>query len=598
MDYVLDKIKSNISKKINKIIGDGLVLPEDFVYPPNSDMGDLSLPCFSLAKKLDKKPDEIVETLIAGVKPDNEILSLKSAGPYLNIILNKNYFNGEVIEKIVKNKKKYGFGKIGQKKKIMIEYSNVNTHKEYHIGHLRNICYGDAVNRILEANGYLVIPVSYVNDFGIHVAKTIWYFNCLLKGDKKDSEIFKELKSFSVENFNAKDFKLIWNFLPEGKKGFILGKIYAKSNTEIEKDKTAKQMIELVMKKIESRRGEEFETWKKTRELSIKQFDEIYKDLGVNFKKYFYESEFIDQGKKMVDELLKKGILKKSQGAIIADLEEYNLGVLVVIRSDGTMLYPVADLPLAKYKIKEFNLDESIYVVDNRQSLYFKQLFKILELMEHKQKMTHLAYDFVKLPTGMMSSRMDNVITYYELKEEILKRAQRETGKRHSDWSVEKIKETAEKISIGAIKFEMIKVGAQNVINFDIEKALSFEGYTAAYIQYVYARIQSIFKKSKFKIQNSKFKVENLKENKEYGLILKIAKYPEIVERAGKNYDPSEIAKYLFELAQIFNDYYHSEPVLKAEEKIKQARLALLSSVAQVIENGLGLLGIEVVEEM
>jgi arginyl-tRNA synthetase len=180
----------------------------------------------------------------------------------------------------------------------------------------------------------------------------------------------------------------------------------------------------------------------------------------------------------------------------------------------------------------------------------------------------------------------------------MLEQSKIETGKRHEDWSKEKITEAAEKISMGAMKFEMLKVGSDNIITFDINKALSFEGYTAAYLQYTYARIQSIFKKAKIKNKKPKINVKNLSEEKEGGLILKMAKYPEAVEKAGENYDSAEIAKYLFELAQMINDYYHAVPVLKAEEEIKKARLVLLSAACQVLENGLGFLGIEVLEEM
>ncbi len=284
---------------------------------------------------------------------------------------------------------------------------------------------------------------------------------------------------------------------------------------------------------------------------------------------------------------------------IIADLENYNLGVLPIMRSDGTALYPVADLPLAVEKFKKYKIDESIYVVDVRQSQYFKQLFKVLELLGYKQKMVHLAYEFVKLPEGMMSSRLGRVITYEDLRAQAIKKALSETKKRHKDWADKKLNQVAERLVNGALKFEMLKVGADKAITFDISEALRFDGFTAAYLQYTYARIQSIIEKA-IKQENKKARkqFEKLNEMKENNLIMKLAKYPEVMATAGKNYDPSEIAKYLFELAQEFNDYYHSVPILKSGRDIKQARLALISAVSQVIANGLDLLGIEVVDEM
>ncbi len=424
----------------------------------------------------------------------------------------------------------------------------------------------------MAANGYYNIPVSYVNDFGIHVAKTLWAYQ----------EYYKSKK------------------LPDNK-GYFLGQVYVQATQEMEKNPLAKELVMFMMKKIESRKGEEFKLWQETREWSIEQYEKIYEDLGVKFTHVFYESEFIERGKEKVGKLYEKELLIKSEGAIIANLEKYNLGVLIFLRSDGTTMYAVADLPLAEEKFKKYKLDTSIYITDIRQRQHFKQLFKVLELSGLKGKLVHLGHEFVKLPSGMMSSRAGNVITYEDLKEEVLKKAKIETKKRHKDWDKKKINEVAKTITNGAIKFEMVKVSANQVITFDINKALQFDGFTAAYLQYTYARINSILKKAEFSVERLRttpIKYERLNENKENELVMKLAKYPDAVLKAGESYDPSEIAKYLFDLAQLFNDYYHSIPVLKAEEKIRLARLALIIAISQVIVNGLNLLGIEVVEEM
>lgn len=568
--YALEKIKLDIAKKINQVLKKNLVKASDLVYPVNPEFGDLSLPCFELGKIFKKSPVQMAEWLLSELAK-LKIFTLKVAGPYLNFTLGKKRLAENVIQEIIKDDKNFGKNKSGKNKKVMIEYSNANTHKEYHVGHLRNIAYGDSVNKILSANGFKAIPVSYINDFGIHVAKTLWALEEFFKNEK----------------------------LPENK-GYFLGKVYVRSAEEYEKQKMAKEKVGFMMKKIESRKGPEYELWKKTRQWSIEEHNKIYHELGVKFDHIYYESEVIAKGYKIIENLYKKEFLIKSEGAIIADLEKYNLGILVFLRSDGTALYPVADLPLALEKFKKYKLDKSIYVVDIRQELYFKQLFKILELLGLKKDMLYLGYEFVKLPSGMMSSRSGNVITYEELKEEMLKKELFEIKKRHHDWDDKKIKETAEKIIIGSIKFEMIKVGREKIITFDIKEALKFEGYTSIYLQYTYARIKSIFRKAKLKKQDARNKIQlnKLSDKKESSLILKMAKYPEIVKKAGANHEPSEIAKYLFELAQEFNDYYHSVPILQAEEEIKTARLALIDSISKVIYNGLNLLGIETLEEM
>lgn len=575
--YFLEKIKIDLAGKINKALGSDLVQASHFVYPPtfakasagkpDKKMGDLSLACFDIAKTIGKNPAEATGSLAEKIK--SKKYKAVAAGPYLNFVVNPDIVVGGLKE-IGKNK--YGENKKGEKKKVMIEYSNANTHKEYHVGHLRNIAYGDSVNRILKANGYNAIPVSYINDFGIHVAKTLWFYKKHFNEDLKK--------------------KLIWNT-----DGELLGKLYALACVTIDNNPELKKEVGAVMKKIESRQGEEYELWKKTREWSIKQFDEIYKELGVKFNKpIFYESEVIDEGHEMVKKLLSRGILEKSLGATIADLGKYNLGILVVLRSDGTALYPVADIALAIKKFKDYNLDKSVYVVDIRQGQYFKQLFKLLELLGYKQEMMHLGYDFVKLPSGMMSSRTGNIITYELLKADMLAHTKEETKKRHEDWSEDKIEIVAQKIAFGAMKFEMIKVAKEQVITFDMEEAVRFDGFTSAYLQYTYARANSIIRKSG--VRTGKYAVKNLKEAKEKNLIFKLLQYPEIIAKAGIKYDPSEIAKYLFETAQMFNDYYHSIQVLGAEEEVKKARLGLIVSTMNVLQNGLYLLGIDTVEEM
>lgn len=564
----LDKIKKTIAEMINQALKKNLVKASDLVYPPKPEFGDLSLACFNLAKEFNKTAVEMGEFLVGRVALNETVVAAKAIGPFINFIFNKQKLAQGVISEILEAEDEYGLNKTGGKKRVMIEFSNVNTHKEYHVGHVRNVSYGDAVAKILAANGYKARPVSYINDFGIHTAKTLWAFNKFYKKEK----------------------------LPANK-GYFLGKVYVRACQELENNEVAKAETGQVMKNIESRRGADYKLWRKTRQWSIDGFGKIYKELGVKFEQTFYESEYIDKGLDMVAKLYAKDFLVKSQDAVIADLNQYNLGVLVVLRSDGTALYPVADLPLAEEKFKKYKIDRSIYVVDIRQSLYFKQLFKILELLGYKKEMLHLSFEFVKLPEGMMSSRTGNVITYDDLRAQALEKAVSETKKRHKNWNSKKIIEVANKLVNGALKFEMLKVGADKVITFDIDQALRFDGFTAAYLQYTGARINSILRKAK--IKNSKsVDFKNLVEFKEIGLVNKLAKYPEIVALAGKNYDPSEIAKYLFELAQGLNDYYHSVPILKAKVDVRLARLALIIAVKQTLANGLALLGIETVEEM
>lgn len=578
-NYLLQKIKSDLACELNKLLNQELVKPDDFVYPPTHNLGDLSLACFNLARELKESPHELAQKLLEKLsscsllkKKKALIASFKIAGPYLNFVLNKKNLTENIFQTIQKEKEKYGQNFSGKKARVMIEHSQFNTHKECHVGHLRNLCYGDSIYRLLKTNGYTAIPFCYINDFGIHVAKTIWAYSLFYKNSAKAQ---------AVKN-----------------KGELLGQIYARAGKEIEKDKTAKETIAFIMKKIEMRQGLEYEIWEQTRQWSLDEFQKIFQELKVEFKDTWYENEFFDEGMKKVQEMLDKNILTRSQGAVIADLEKYKLGVLVFLRSNGSALYPVADIPLSLKKFKKYKLDQSIVVVDIRQGLYFEQLSQILKLLGQEEKITHLGYEFVKLPSGMMASRTGNIISYQQLKRAVMKAARAEILARHKNWGKEKVEKTAWMLTVSALKFEMLKVSPNQIITFDIKNALKFQGFTAAYLQYTAARLQSILRQSENSEEILEVNYALLNNSKETELILKLAKYPEKVLEAGKNYDPSEIARYIFELCQMINDYYHAVPILKSEVNLKLARLALIQNCVQIIKNGLNILGIEMVDKM
>jgi len=559
----LNEVKEKIASLVE-------ISPTDIVYPPQADMGDLSLPLFGLAKKRGKSPVELGKELAASLKESSLFIGVinkvEAVGPYLNIFLDSKALIGGVIGDIVKTGIRYGEINSGQGERVMVEFSNANTHKEYHIGHLRNLFFGDAVTKVLRLNGYEAIPVSYINDFGIHAAKTLWNW-------RRHPEYAEQ----------------------EGPKGRLLGECYTSAVTSMEGNEEAKAEVGEVMKQIESRQGENFELWKETRNWSIEYLDEIYQRLGIKFENIFYESEEIDEGLRTVAEFLERGIFVRSQGAVIADLEAYDLGVLPFLRTDGTALYPVADLSLARRKFQAYDLNESIYIVDIRQGLYFKQLAKIFELAGENLNITHLGYDFVTLKNGMMSSRSGNVITYNQIMGEALARAGKEVAERHQDWSEEKRAKTAEALAVAALKFEMLKISADKVIVFDVDEALRFDGYTAAYLQYTGARLASILRKAE---NSEEADYNNLTHFKERSLALFLARYQEAVAKAGEQRDPSVIARYLFELAQAFNDYYHEVNILKAEAPLAAARLSLLRAVKQVLANGFRTIGISYLEEM
>ncbi len=561
-----NKITQKIVAAINQQLPEAIAELADLSVPPQPELGDLSWPCFAAAKKLGLSPVELAKDLATKLTDLawSEIETWQAVGPYLNC-----HFSGSVIAQVVIDEIRtqagdYGRSDIGQGQRIMIEYSNANTHKEYHVGHLRNLFFGDSVQRILNFCGYQAIPVSYLNDFGIHIAKVIWKLNQLPEDQ-----------------------------IMPANRGFYLGQIYVEASQELKENPEAQTEVSAIMQRLEAKLEPEYSRWQETRQWSVDQFNAIYGELDIRFDHTFFESEYLDQGREIVTAMLADGRLEKSQGAIIANLEQENLGVLPIFRSDGTSLYPVADLPLAQAKFNDYQLDESWYVIDERQNLYIEQLAAVLRRLGINKPIRHLSYSFVKLPSGMMSSRNGTVITYEDLKKQLLDKEREEINRRHVDWSEEQQIETAWQVVAGALKFEMIKVGADKPITFDIEQALSFEGFTAAYIQYAAVRLAAIIRQTDSDDQTG---VLDLNEPLEKNLLLKLAKFSQVVELSAEQTDPSVLAKYLFELAQMFNDYYQKVRIIGSKQAA--SRLQLARAIRQVLANGLNLLGINAPKAM
>ncbi len=552
---ILNLIKEKIAKTLD--IKESL-----FVYPPNNELGDISLPLFSLSKERGESPSSLALKIKENVLSLDDFADvfekIEIVGPYLNFFINKKYLISETIEFVLNNSQNLFYNNSGQQKKVVFEYSNANTHKEIHIGHLRNIVLGDSLAKIYLANGFDAHSVSFINDFGINTAKTVWSYK--RKGEGS------------------------------------IGSCYSQAVAELEKNPELNQEIADIMSDIEKRKGENYQLWQETRDLSLMDFKKVYEILNVDFEKTYFESELIDEGLKIVNQYLEKGILKKSEGAIIADLEEYKLGVLPIIRSNGTALYPVADLALASRKFQDFpGLEKSFLVVDVRQSLHFKQLFKVLELAGYQNDFTHLSYDFVKLPEGMMSSRSGNAVSFEFLFEKIVERLSEESRRRHEDWSDNKILENSQKLAVAILKFEMLKISPNKIITFDIEESLKFDGFNALYIIYSLVRMKSILRRANFNFSDVNIKeiLFELNDDLEKNICLETLKFNDIVVKAGKDNDPSEVAKYLFSFVQNFNNYYQKINILKSEEKVMWARLLLIKSCIILIDNAFCLLGIE-----
>jgi len=535
--------------------------------PPDPKMGDYAFPCFQLAKKMKKIPKLIAAELAEKIGKNKPFSDIRSNGPYVNFYLDTNALASHVFGKISAD-----FGKGSNKKeKIMIEYSQVNTHKAFHVGHLRGTILGWSLVKLYRFSGYNTVAANYQGDIGAHVAKVIWY----LKKHK-----------FSYPNTH---------------KGIWLGSIYQKANLLLNsewKTDQLKEEVSLVLQKLEEGNRELSQLWKRTRKWSLDDFDSFYAVLGISFDVFFFESCFEKSGKRLVASMLRKGLAVESEGAIIIDLQKQNLGKFLLLKSDGTALYSTKDLALASEKFKKFKVDRSLYVVGSEQKLYFQQLFKTLEIMGFAQAKDclHIPYGLVNLKGGKISSREGELIYAEELVEQVIAFAKQAVLERHPRLSQKEAAIRAGKIGIAAVKFSFLNQDNSKEIVFDKEKSLSFEGETGPYVQYTYARISSILRKAgKKKWKKSTQEMTSLEHN----ILRMLYSYPSIVSQATLCCRPLLLCRYLLDLCQLFNQYYHMTPILKAENKdLRETRLILIDSVRIVLGSGLDLLGIEVLEEM
>lgn len=535
--------------------------------PPDQTMGDYSFPCFQLSKKYKKSPIDIASDLQDKVKTTKNIIKIQSDGPYLNFFVNKSKLSETTIKQILKQKDKYGSSNAGKKKKVMTEFFHANTHKGVHIGHVRNICLGESISRILEFSGYKVIRANYQGDIGPHVAKCLWAY------------------------LNSKEKP------PKQQKGVWLGNLYSQANKKSKQSKKIEQEISEINKKLYTREKQIVKIWKTTRDFCLKDFQDLYKDFGVKYNRLYFESEVEKRGVELAKKLVKKKLARESEGALIVDLEKYGLGIYVALTSDGHAVYHSKDLALAELKLKEYKLDQSIHIVGKEQELYFLQLFKTFELIKSKlaNKSKHLIYGLVMLPEGKMSSREGNVVLYHDLIQKTLQATENEIKKRHTRLSKTELEKRKKQIAFAALKFNMLNRENNRQIIFDWDKAIQFEGETGPYIQYAHARINSILKKAK---KPTKVKYDLLTTPEETKLIHLLEQFPQVVEDSAKNYKANTIANYALSLAQSFNEFYEKNQILKEEKDIKAARLILILAVKQVLKNALNLLAIEAPDKM
>lgn len=578
---------SEIAKQVSQVLGE-TVDASEVVVPPDTKLGDFAVACFKYAKMKGTNPAALAKELVEKLQASRvEGMSFVAAGPYVNVLLDASAAVKRVVTEVSASGAAFGSVAVGEARQILLEGSNPNTHKEIHVGHLRHLIFGVALHRLLKANGYRVVSMGYHGDVGAHVAKCLWFLVRERQGN---------VKAFSVERAE----QLLASFSAAEQSSAYMGSVYTQSSRALEEQPDAKDEVSFVQQQLESHDAAWERLWMVTRDWCLAEMNAIFTRLGLQLDRQYLESEVVDRGQQIVDDLLANGVAKESQGAIIVDLEEVKLGVFLVRKSDGTSLYATKDLALAELKLKEYpDAHRSLILVDNRQMLYFKQLFETLRRIGVTPVPEFIGYEFVTLKSGAMSSREGNIVTYQSFEEEVKAFALREVQERHADWSVEKQKEVAWALALGGMKFGMLRQDSDKVFTFDLEQALSFEGATGPYCQYAITRLNSIIKKAEAgtSVEGGDEEVAVV-ERAQKTLVLKIAQLPEKVAQAAKELRPSVMAQWCLEMAQEVSAFYRDVPVLSAVGAVREQRLALVKAAQTALSNGLELLGIPTPEEM
>jgi arginyl-tRNA synthetase len=522
--------------------------------------------------KVPQRAEEIARLVSENLKDQEYFPRVEAAGGYLNLYFDSHLFSSRVVSSIFETEN-FGQG-IAKNETLMVEFSQPNTHKAFHVGHFRSAILGDAVCRILEYAGYDVIRANYYGDIGLHVIRWLWNYSKYHQGETPPEDATR------------------W-----------MGDLHAEATRRIDENPEFETEVRALYAKWDQQDPEVVDLWKKTREWSVAGFKNMYDVLDIRFDRIYANSEVEFQGKEIVEDLIQRGIAEdlRPDDAVIVRIDD-QLGlkkekyrVLVILRSDGTALYATEDLALAKLKFEEYPLTKSIYVVDVRQSLHFQQVWKTLEIAGYTwaENCQHLSYELVNLPGNVvMASRDGTVVLLEDLIREAKSRALQVVEEKNPELTLEDKMEISRAVGLGALKFPILDRENTRIVTFDWESALNFNGQAAPYIQYAHVRANSILKKAD--------KVPELITGPDYDLdpteltlIENLSQFPAVIQNSAREYKPLHLTNALYDIARAFNSFYRQAPVLNTESNVRDFRLQLVMASQKVLAAGLNLLGIE-----
>lgn len=562
--------KYEIAVTVSKASG---LAPEEIItyieIPPNTDMGDFAFPCFRLAKALRKAPPAIAQEISEKMEKPEFIKEIRIQGAYINFFVDKSFFAKTVLEKVLDEKENYGTSKEGSGKNIVLDYSSPNIAKPFHVGHLRSTVIGMAIYNIYKALGYNSIGINHLGDWGTQFGKLIVAYKKW--GDKE-----------KIEEGGIKE----------------LLRIYVKFHEEAEKDPSLEDDARAYFVKMQENDEEAIKLWKWFYEISLTEFEKVYKLMGIKFDAYTGESFYNDKMDAVVNELNEKGLLKEDQGAKIVDLSEFNMPPCLIIRSDGGTLYATRDITAAIYRKNTYDFEKCLYVTALGQNLHFSQVFKVIEKMGYdwSDRLIHVPFGLVSLPEGNMSTRKGNVIFLEDLLNEAVSKTLDIINQKNPE--LENKEEVAKQVGIGSVIFDDLYNGRIKDIVFSWERMLNFDGETGPYVQYTHARAGSVLRKAG-EVDFSDTDYSLICDDAAVNVIKLLDTYNAKIKQAAEKYEPSVIARYLVDVSQAFNKFYHDNQILNCgDEKLMKARLLVVYAVKLVLKSGLELLGIEAPAKM
>lgn len=530
-------------------------------YPADRKLGDIALPCFKLSKAMRMPPQKIAESLCAGLKANEECKNvfekIENVNGYLNFYISNDYLLKNLNGMSAPD---YGSSDVGKGKTIVIDYSSPNIAKPFHIGHLRSTVIGQSIKNIHRFCGYECVGVNHLGDWGTQFGKLIVAYKKW--GDKE-----------TIEQRGIK----------------ALTEIYVRFHEEAEKDPSLEDEAREAFSKMEQGDSECIKLWKWFVDISIAEFKKVYELIGADFESWKGESFYFDKTDEVVNALKEKNLLKLDNGAYIVSLDEYDMPPCLILKSDGSTIYATRDIAAAFYRKKTYNFDKCIYVTSAGQSLHFAQFFKVIELMgeEWAKDLVHVPFGTVSIDGAKLATRTGNVILLEDLFREATEKTLEIINEKNP--TLENKEEVASAVGVGAVIFHDLSNNRIKDINFIWDEVLNFDGNTGPYVQYTYARCCGILEKA-----GSYGKDGVITHPSEVDIIKTLSLFPEKVEQARRDLEPSVISRYLLDVCQEFNRFYHDCPVLRAEdEKVRSTRLAIVEATSVVLSNGLKLIGLK-----